>query len=417
MANDFYTHSSFPSAGSAGSSASMRSELDSISQGFDKLPGLSGNGYKIVYVNAGGSALAVFGGAGLLKLSSSGIPSIASAGTDYYVPGAALGTPASGTLSGCSGLPAAGVTGTALVSAAIGTTVQAYGANLTTWAGVAPGTGVATALGVNVGTAGSPVVNGGALGTPSSGVATNLTGTAASLTAGNVTTNANLTGDITSVGNSTTLTNAPVIAKVLTGYVSGAGVVAATDTILQAIQKLNGNDATNANLTGDVTSVGNATTVAKLNGTTLSGLATGVLKNTTGTGVPSIAAAGTDYARPDTLSNWTKAQIGTPVALSVSANAVAVDLSLGNNFTLTLQATTTQTLSNPTNAAAGQSGSIYITQNGTPSLLQYGANWIEASAGTSNPPVSTTAGAQNILSYTVFDSTHIYFTLLKHGVA
>ena len=67
--------------------------------------------------------------------------------------------------------------------------------------------------------------------------------------AGTVTTNANLTGDVTSVGNATTLTNAPVIAKVLTGYVSGAGVVAATDSILQAIQKLNGNIEAN---TGDV---------------------------------------------------------------------------------------------------------------------------------------------------------------------
>lgn len=38
------------------------------------------------------------------------------------------------------------------------------------------GTGVATALAVNVGTAGAPVINGGALGTPSSGTATNLTG-------------------------------------------------------------------------------------------------------------------------------------------------------------------------------------------------------------------------------------------------
>lgn len=37
------------------------------------------------------------------------------------------------------------------------------------------GTGVATALAVAVGSAGSPVVNGGALGTPSSGTATNLT--------------------------------------------------------------------------------------------------------------------------------------------------------------------------------------------------------------------------------------------------
>jgi hypothetical protein len=38
------------------------------------------------------------------------------------------------------------------------------------------GTGVATALAINIGSAGSPVVNGGALGTPSSGTLTNATG-------------------------------------------------------------------------------------------------------------------------------------------------------------------------------------------------------------------------------------------------
>jgi hypothetical protein len=43
------------------------------------------------------------------------------------------------------------------------------------------------------------------LGTPSSGVATNLTGTASGLTAGNVTTNANLTGHVTSTGNAAVL--------------------------------------------------------------------------------------------------------------------------------------------------------------------------------------------------------------------
>lgn len=76
------------------------------------------------------------------------------------------------------------------------------------------GTGVQTALGVNIGTAGSVVVNGGALGTPSSGVATNLTGTASGLTAGTVTTNANLTGVVTSVGNATSIADAALsIAK------------------------------------------------------------------------------------------------------------------------------------------------------------------------------------------------------------
>ncbi len=43
------------------------------------------------------------------------------------------------------------------------------------------------------------------LGTPTSGVLTNCTGTASGLTAGTVTTNANLTGDVTSSGNATTL--------------------------------------------------------------------------------------------------------------------------------------------------------------------------------------------------------------------
>lgn len=42
-------------------------------------------------------------------------------------------------------------------------------------------------------------------------------------------------------GSNLYYTNARGIASVLTGYTSGAGTVAATDTILQAIQKLNGN--------------------------------------------------------------------------------------------------------------------------------------------------------------------------------
>lgn len=92
-----------------------------------------------------------------------------------------------------------------LLGLVIGSNVQAYDADLTTWAAITPGTGVGTALAINVGSAGAFVTHGGALGTPSSGVATNLTGTAAGLTAGNVTTNANLTGHVTSTGNAAVL--------------------------------------------------------------------------------------------------------------------------------------------------------------------------------------------------------------------
>ena len=86
--------------------------------------------------------------------------------------------------------------------------------------------------------------NATALGTPVAFTGTNITGTATAFTASNVTTNANLTNEATSSGsNAVTLTNSAVIGKVITGYVSGAGAVSATDTLLQAIQKLNGNTA------------------------------------------------------------------------------------------------------------------------------------------------------------------------------
>jgi hypothetical protein len=129
-----------------------------------------------------------------------------------------------------------------------------------------------------------------------------------------------------------------------------------------------------------------------------------------------LTALGYTPARLDLAQVFTKTQSGSPVALTVSANAVAVDLSLGNNFSLSLQATTGQALSNPTNIVAGTSGQIAITQNATPSTLAYDTYWIEASSGSATA-VSTTASAQNLLSYYVFDTTHIYYVLNKHGVA
>ena len=63
----------------------------------------------------------------------------------------------------------------------------------------------------------------------------NTTGSSASFTG-------SLAGQVTGTQGATVVTNAAVIGKVLTGYVSGAGTVAATDNILQAIQKLNGNN-------------------------------------------------------------------------------------------------------------------------------------------------------------------------------
>ena len=83
-----------------------------------------------------------------------------------------------GLTAGTSGgVPYYSATGTLASSAALTSNALVIGGG----AGAAPattttGTGVVTALGVNTGTAGAFVVNGGALGTPSGGTLTNATG-------------------------------------------------------------------------------------------------------------------------------------------------------------------------------------------------------------------------------------------------
>ena len=112
------------------------------------------------------STLAVTGATTLS--STLGVTGVATLGT-----GAILGTPASVTLTSATGLPiSTGVSGL--------------------------GTGVATALGVNTGSAGAMVLFDGAGGTPSSLTGTNITGTAAGLTAGSA--SAVAVGGITGLG-------------------------------------------------------------------------------------------------------------------------------------------------------------------------------------------------------------------------
>ena len=69
------------------------------------------------------------------------------------------------------------------------------------------GTGVATALAVNTGSAGAFVVNGGALGTPSSGTVTNLTGTASININGTVGATTPTTGAFTTISASGVITS------------------------------------------------------------------------------------------------------------------------------------------------------------------------------------------------------------------
>jgi hypothetical protein len=106
--------------------------------------------------------------------------------------------------------------------------------------------------------------------------------------------------------------------------------------------------------------------------------------------------------------SFTKAQRGTPVALTDAAT-IAVDLSLGNNFTVTLAGN--RTLGAPTNTTAGQSGVIVVTQDSTGSrTLAY--NSVYKFAGGTAPTLTTTASAVDVLAYYVESSTRITVTSL-----
>ena len=106
--------------------------------------------------------------------------------------------------------------------------------------------------------------------------------------AATVTTNANLTGPVTSVGNATAIANGAISnAMLANGAVAN---LSGTNTGDNATNSQYSGLVSNATHTGDAE--GNVgLTVKGINGTILSNLNTGILKNTTGTGVPSIAVA------------------------------------------------------------------------------------------------------------------------------
>ena len=116
------------------------------------------------------------------------------------------------------------------------------------------------------------------------------------------------------------------------------------------------------------------------------------------------------FAKTNVAQSFTKGQRGTPVALT-DASSVAVDLSLGNNFTLlcTSSVGSTRALANPTNAVAGQSGLITITQaSGGGNALTFSSNYKFAGGSGQAPSLTTaTGGAVDVLPYSVKSATEI----------
>ena len=220
----------------------------------------------------------------------------------------------------------------------------------------------------------------------------NLTGGVTSVgNAATVVTNANLTGEATSVGNATTLTNSAVIGKVITGYTSGAGVVAATDTILQAIQKLNGNTA--ASGSGTVTSV-SVVTANGVSGTVATPSTTPAITlslTTTGTGTTYVASTSPTITTP-VIAQINDASGNAEIKFSSIASAVN-QVTIENSATgHPPHLTATGTDANVALHLSGKGTSRVVVQAGTDGTKRIAID----PSGATTATVLTLAGVQTV---------------------
>ena len=107
----------------------------------------------------------------------------------------------------------------------------------------------------------------------------------------------------------------------------------------------------------------------------------------------------------------TSARAYNPITTLTDAASITSNFALGNNFLVTIGGN--RTLAAPTNAVAGQSGSIYIIQDGTGSrTLAYNTVWQFVSAAV--PTLSTGVNDVDMLLYTARSATTIDAVLLKN---
>ena len=116
------------------------------------------------------------------------------------------------------------------------------------------------------------------------------------------------------------------------------------------------------------------------------------------------AALPATNAVTDAAQTFSAAQRGTITTLTDGAT-VTPDFAASNNYVLTLGGN--RTIANPTNLTAGQSGSIFLVQDGTGSRTAAWGSYWDFAGGTA-PVLTTTAAGVDRVDYVVRSSTSIH---------
>jgi hypothetical protein len=167
-------------------------------------------------------------------------------------------------------------------------------------------------------------------------------------------------------------TNARAIGSTLTGYTSGSGVVAATDTILQAIQKLNGN--VSGLVTGVSSVFGRTGAVVATSGDYNTSQVT---ENTNLYYTEGRVSANTDVAA-NTAARHAAVTIGTANGLSLSTQALSLAAANGST-TGALTSTDWNTFNNKLSTATA--ASTYVPYTGATGNVTLGTNSLTAGVG------------------------------------
>jgi hypothetical protein len=106
-----------------------------------------------------------------------------------------------------------------------------------------------------------------------------------------------------------------------------------------------------------------------------------------------------------TSADQLEGRYAVEIATLTDAATITPDFGANQNFTVTLGGN--RTLANPTNIVVGQTGSIFLVQDGTGSRTLSFGTYYDFAGGTA-PTISTTANAVDRIDYIVRTATSIH---------